>query len=242
MLRTDGRKWNQSRKIDFVIGYLKYAEGSCLATAGNTKILVSATYEQRVPPFLLGTGRGWITAEYSLLPRSTIQRTMRESILGRLQGRTQEISRFIGRSLRSIFDLSLLGEAQIIIDCDVIQADGGTRTLAVNGGFCALAQCVKYLLDKKIIKKNPILENVSAISVGIVNGKVLLDLNYQEDSSADADMNLVMTETGRIVEIQSTAEKRPFSHQEFRKMFTVAEKEIKKIIKLQKECLRSALK
>ncbi|MCX7784882.1 MAG: ribonuclease PH [candidate division WOR-3 bacterium] len=242
MLRIDGRKWNQARKIELDIGYLKYAEGSCLAIAGNTKILVSATYEQRVPPFLLGTGKGWITAEYSLLPRSTVQRTMRESVTGRLQGRTQEISRFIGRSLRSIFDLDSLGEAQIIIDCDVLQADGGTRTLAVNGGFCALAQCVNYLLAQKILKKNPIIENVSAISVGIVNGRILLDLNYQEDSLADVDMNLVMTESGQIVEIQSTAEKRPFSYHQFQNMFTVAQKEIKKIIKFQKECLRSVLK
>ncbi len=242
MLRVDGRKWNQARKIELAIGYLNYAEGSCLITAGNTKILVSATYERRVPPFLLGSGKGWITAEYSLLPRSTIERTMRESVIGRLQGRTQEISRFIGRSLRSIFDLTSLGEAQIIIDCDVIQADGGTRTLAINGAFCALTQCVHYLLAKKIIKKNPILENISAISVGIVNGKILLDLTYQEDSMAEADMNLVMTESGRIVEIQTTAEKKPFSYQIFRKMFTVAEKEIRKIIHFQKAYFRTVFK
>lgn len=242
MLRADGRKWNQARKIELVVSYLNYAEGSCLITAGNTKILVSATYEQRVPPFLLGSGKGWITAEYSLLPRSTIERTMRESVIGRLQGRTQEISRFIGRSLRSIFDLTTLGEAQIIIDCDVIQADGGTRTLAINGAFCALTQCVHYLLAKKVIKKNPILENISAISVGIVNGKILLDLTYQEDSMAEADMNLVMTESGRIVEIQTTAEKKPFSYQIFHKMFTVAEKEIRKIIHLQKAYFRTVFK
>ena len=238
MTRTDGRKLSEARKIEFTLDYLKYAEGSCLATAGNTKILCAASFDRHVPPFLLGTGQGWLTAEYSLLPRSTHERTVRESTTGKLQGRNQEIRRFLGRSLRSVCNFYNLGEAQIIIDCDVIQADGGTRTLAVNGGFVALSQCIKTLIDKKIILKNPIIENVGAISIGIVDGSIMLDLAYDEDSKASADMNVVMTETGRIVEIQGTAERQPFSYQEFNKMFELAHNEIKQIIKLQKEFLK----
>lgn len=237
MLRTDNRKPTEARKAEFVLDYLKYAEGSCLATAGNTKILCSASYEAKVPPFLVGSGQGWLTAEYSLLPRSTHQRTIRESTTGKLQGRNQEIRRFLGRSLRSICNLFNLGEAQIIIDCDVIQADGGTRTLALNGGFCALSQCVKNLLAKNIITKNPIIEHVGAISVGIVNNRILLDLAYDEDSRASADMNVVITENGRIVEIQATAERLPFTYDEFNKMYELAKNEINEIIKLQKQVL-----
>jgi len=164
MIRADGRKWDESRKVEFVLDYLKYAEGSCLATAGNTKILCAATFDRHVPPFLLGTGQGWLTAEYSLLPRSTHERTIRESTTGKLQGRNQEIRRFLGRSLRSVCNLYNLGEAQIIIDCDVIQADGGTRTLAVNGGFCALFQCVKIYWQKNSLRKTRLL-NMSEQSV-----------------------------------------------------------------------------
>jgi ribonuclease PH len=238
MTRTDGRKWNEARKIEFSLNYLKYAEGSCLVTSGNTKILCAASFERRVPPFLVGNGQGWLTAEYSLLPRSTHERTIRESTTGKLQGRNQEIRRFLGRSLRSVCNLFNLGEAQIIIDCDVIQADGGTRTLAVNGGLIALYQCVKNLLDKKIILKNPIIEHVGAISIGIVDGSIMLDLAYDEDSKASADMNLVMTETGRIVEVQATAERLPFTDDEFRKMLELAKTEIKHIVKMQKEILK----
>ena len=238
MTRTDNRKLSEARKIEFTLDYLKYAEGSCLATAGNTKILCAATFDRHVPPFLVGTGQGWLTAEYSLLPRSTHERTVRESTTGKLQGRNQEIRRFLGRSLRSVLNFYNLGEAQIIIDCDVIQADGGTRTLAVNGGFIALSQCIKNMLDRKIIIKNPIIEHVGAISIGIVDGSIMLDLAYDEDSKASADMNVVMTETGRIVEIQGTAERQPFSYQEFNKMFELAQYEIKQIIKLQKDFLK----
>jgi ribonuclease PH len=238
MTRADGRKWDEARKIEIILDYLKFAEGSCLITAGNTKILCAATFEPRVPSFLVGSGKGWVTAEYSLLPRSTLQRTVRESTTGKLQGRTQEIRRLLGRSLRSVCNLYNLGETQIIIDCDVIQADAGTRTLAVNGGFCALAQCVKNLRAKNLLVKNPIIENVSAISVGIVDHEIILDLAYDEDSRASADMNLVMTETGRIVEIQGTAEQNPFSYEEFKTMFDLARKEITRIIKLQKEILK----
>ncbi len=238
MIRADGRKWDESRKVEFVLDYLKYAEGSCLVTAGNTKILCAATFDRHVPSFLLGTGQGWLTAEYSLLPCSTHERTVRESTTGKLQGRNQEIRRFLGRSLRSVCNLYNLGEAQIIIDCDVIQADGGTRTLSVNGGFCALFQCVKNLLAKNLIKKNPIIEHVGAISIGIVDDGIMLDLVYNEDSKASADMNLVMTETGRIVEVQTTAERMPFSSEEFNKMFELARTEIKQIIRLQKATLK----
>ncbi|MEO0077069.1 MAG: ribonuclease PH [candidate division WOR-3 bacterium] len=237
MIRADGRKYNEARKIEFQLNYLKYAEGSCLVSAGDTKILCAATFDRHVPPFLVGTGQGWLTAEYSLLPRSTQERTVRESTTGKLQGRNQEIRRFLGRSLRSVCNLFNLGEAQIIIDCDVIQADGGTRTLAVNGGFCALYQCVKNLMARNIITKNPIIEFVGAISVGIVNHQILLDLTYSEDSKAEADMNVVITESGRIVEIQATAEQLPFSYEEFYQMFNLAQNEIKNIIQLQKSVL-----
>lgn len=239
MTRIDGRAWNQSRKIAFMLDYLKYAEGSCLVVAGNTKVLCAASYEAKVPPHLIGTGQGWITAEYSLLPRSTHQRTVRESTLGRLQGRNQEIRRFLGRSLRAVCNLIDLGESQIIIDCDVIQADGGTRTLALNGAFCALSQCVKKLLNNNRISKNPIVEHVGAISIGIVQNNILLDLDYSEDSHADSDMNIVLTETGRIVELQATAERMPFSDDEFNKMLKLAKTEISQIIQIQKDTLQS---
>ncbi len=237
MKRTDNRKFAEARKIEVVLDYLKYAEGSCLISAGNTKILCAASFDRHVPPFLLGSGQGWLTAEYSLLPRSTHERTVRESTTGKLQGRNQEIRRFLGRSLRSVLNFVALGENQIIIDCDVIQADGGTRTLAVNGGFVALSRCVRRLLDKKIILKNPIIENVGAISVGIVDHSIMLDLAYDEDRNASADMNVVVTESGRLVEVQATAERLPFTEQEFAKMLDLAKSEIKKIVKLQKEIL-----
>lgn len=237
MVRSDGRKFDQARKIEFILDYLKYAEGSCLAIAGNTKVLCAATFESRVPPHLLGSGKGWITAEYSLLPRSTQQRTVRESSIGKLQGRTQEIRRFLGRSLRAVCNLANLGENQIIIDCDVLQADGGTRTVALNGAFCALVQCVKRLIKNKQIDKNPIIENIGAISVGIVQNNILVDLDYKEDSQAQVDMNVVITENGRIVEIQASAEQIPFSFQQFQTMFRLAKRTINKIIQYQKKFL-----
>jgi ribonuclease PH len=232
MVRTDGRKWNEARKFECILDYLRYTEGSCLVTASNTKILCAASYEAN---FLVGTGQGWITAEYSLLPRSTLQRTVRESTL---QGRNQEIRRFLGRSLRSVCNLFNLGEAQITIDCDVIQADGGTRTLALNGGFCALSQCVKNLIRKNIITKNPIIEYVGAISIGIVDSEIILDLAYDEDSRASPDMNVVITETGRIEEIQPAAERLPFTYDVFNNMFELARTEINHIIELQTTILK----
>lgn len=238
MVRSDGRKFDQARKVEFILDYLKYAEGSCLAIAGNTKVLCAATFEARVPPHLLGSGKGWITAEYSLLPRSTQQRTVRESTIGKLQGRNQEIRRFLGRSFRAVCNLANLGENQIIIDCDVLQADGGTRTLALNGAFCALVQCVKKLIKNKQIDKNPIIEHMGAISVGIVQNNILVDLDYHEDSQAQVDMNVVITENGRIVEIQASAEQMPFSFQQFQTMFRLAKRTINKIIQYQKQILK----
>ncbi len=237
--RSDGRTPDQIREIQIELNYLKYAEGSCMITAGNTKVLCAATFERRVPPFLIGSGQGWVTAEYSLLPRSTQERTAREVNLTRVKGRNQEIQRFLGRSLRAVCDLYAFNETQIIIDCDVLQADGGTRTTALTGGFCALASAVKNLLDKKILTKNPIVENVAATSIGIVEGEVLLDLAYDEDSRADTDMNVVMTESGRIVEIQATAERIPFTLDEFLKMFNLVKQAIGDLVKKQKAvCLK----
>lgn len=240
--RSDGRTFDQAREIQIELSYLKYAEGSCLITAGNTKIICAATFERRVPPFLIGSGQGWVTAEYNLLPRSTQDRTVRESVTGRVKGRSQEIQRFLGRSLRAVCDLYALGETQFIIDCDVLQADGGTRTVALTGGFCALASAIKSLLDKKLLEKNPIIENVAATSVGIVDNQILLDLAYDEDSRADTDMNFVMTESGRIVEIQATAERIPFVLDDFLKMFDLAKKAIDEIIKRQKAACFKGLK
>ncbi|MCS7258517.1 MAG: ribonuclease PH [candidate division WOR-3 bacterium] len=235
--RTDGRKPQEIRKFSFTLDYLKYPWGSCLATAGNTIVLCSATFQKKVPPFLLGTAKGWITAEYSLLPCSTVERTNREAVTGRQTGRTQEIQRFLGRALRAVCDLSKLGENQIIIDCDVLQADGGTRTVALNGAFLALARCIDKLLSQKIILENPIREHLGAISVGYVANNILLDLTYEEDSNAQVDMNVVMTESGRLVELQATAETSPISKTKFYKMLTLAEKAINDIIKVQKRIL-----
>ena len=237
MPRTDGRNNDQAREIRIEMGHLRFAEGSCLISAGNTRVVCAATFDRRVPPFLVGSGQGWVTAEYGLLPRSTPQRTQRESATGRPNSRSAEIRRLLGRSLRAIRDLYALGETQIILDADVIQADGGTRTLALTGCFCALAQAVKTLLGLRKIPKNPIIEPVAATSVGIVNGQILLDLAYDEDSQADTDMNLIMTGSGRIVEIQSTAERIPFTFAEFQKMYDLASREIVRIAELQKQAL-----
>ena len=237
MPRSDGRSDDQAREIRIELGYLKFAEGSCLIAAGNTRIVCAATFDRRVPSFLVGSGQGWVTAEYGLLPRSTQQRTQRETATGRPNSRSAEIRRLLGRSLRAVCDLYALGETQIILDADVIQADGGTRTLSLTGCFCALAQAVKVLLSQRKIPKDPIIEPVAATSVGIVNGQVLLDLAYEEDSQADTDMNLVMTGSGRIVEIQATAERIPFTFPEFQKMYELASKEIARIISVQKQAL-----
>jgi len=225
------------RPVSLELSYLDYAEGSCLATAGNTRVLCAASIERRVPPFLVGSGQGWVTAEYGLLPRSTHQRTPRET--GRPRSRSQEIKRFLGRSLRAVCDLSALDEQQIVVDCDVIQADGGTRTLALTGGFCALQQAVERLRRQGRLEREPLLEHVAAISVGLVDGEALLDLDYAEDSRADTDMNLVLTESGRIVEVQATAEHVPFGFADFTRMYNLARQAIAELIRLQHACLAS---
>ena len=238
MTRDDGRRPEEMRPVTLELGCLKYAEGSCMAVAGNTRVLCAASVERRVPPFLAGSGQGWVTAEYGLLPRSTHQRTPRET--ERPRGRSQEIKRFLGRSLRAVCDLSALGEQQVIVDCDVIQADGGTRTLALTGGFCALKQAVESMRGRGFIERDPLIEHVAAISVGIVDGDVLLDLAYSEDSRADTDMNLVLTESGRIVEVQATAEHVPFDFEEFGRMYDLAARAIGGLIQLQRASPKSA--
>lgn len=209
--RCDGRLENQLRPISFQRQFTKYAEGSVLVCCGETKVLCNASVEERVPPFMRGQGRGWVTAEYSMLPRATHSRSMREAAKGKISGRTQEIQRLIGRSLRAVTDLDAMGEITVQIDCDVLQADGGTRTASITGAYIALYDALSYLLQKGVLKKMPLKDSVSAISVGIVGMVPLLDLNYEEDSNADVDMNFVITGSGKFVEVQGTAEEEPFS-------------------------------
>ncbi len=236
MKRPDGREKNQLRPITIEKDYLKYAEGSVLIKAGNTHVLCSATVEERVPPFLKGSGRGWITAEYSMLPRSTQTRIPRESKKG-IKGRTHEIQRLIGRSLRAVVDIDSLGERTITIDCDVIQADGGTRTTSITGAYIALSDAIGKLVNSGVLKKNPIIDSVAATSVGIVKGSHLLDLCYEEDSQADVDMNVVMTESGKIIEVQGTAEAAPFSRGELDELIDMAEIAVKELCVLQQKTL-----
>jgi ribonuclease PH len=236
-MRKDGRAKDQLREIKVTRDYIKYAEGSVLIEAGNTRVICTATVDDNIPPFLKGMGQGWVTAEYSMLPRSTHRRNQREASRGRVGGRTHEIQRLIGRALRSVVNLNELGERTIFIDCDVIQADGGTRTLSITGAYIALYSTIKYLMDNNLIDTWPIKDSLAAISVGIMNGDVLLDLNYHEDSNADADMNIIMTGSGMLVEVQGTAEKAAFSHAQLDKALKVAAKGIKDIILKQNEIL-----
>lgn len=235
MTRTDGRKKDWLRPVAIRRDYLKFAEGSVLIEVGNTKVIVSATVDEKLPPFLHGKGGGWVTAEYSMLPRSSQKRVQREK--GRTGGRTHEIQRLIGRSLRAVVDLGLLGERTITIDCDVIQADGGTRCASITGAFVALADTVNWLLDAGAVEKNPIIDSVAATSVGIVAGEKLLDLTYEEDSMAEVDMNVVMTGGGRIVEVQGTAESQTFTKKEFDSLFLLAKNGIKELSAVQKKAL-----
>ena len=235
MSRFENRKPDELRKIEIVKNYTRYAEGSVLIKQGNTHVICNASVEEKVPPHKKNSGTGWVTAEYSMLPRATHERTDREAVKGKQKGRTQEISRLVGRALRSVVDFKKLGERQIIIDCDVIQADGGTRCASINGGYIALALACKSLLEKKLIKENPLTGSVAAISTGIKEGVALLDLDYNEDSTAHVDMNFVMTGTGKFVEIQGTAEHEPFSLEEMLSMQKLAYSGINKIIALQKE-------
>lgn len=237
ILRADRRKSDEIREVKITPSYLKFAEGSALIEIGDTKVLCAASVEEKVPSFLQGTGQGWITAEYSLLPRSTPTRVIREINRGRNSGRTLEIQRLIGRALRAVVDLNNLGERTIWLDCDVIQADGGTRVAAITGSFVALAQSLKYLKDQNKILEIPIIEYVAAVSVGIVKGEKYLDLNFEEDSQAEVDMNIVMTESGKIVEIQGTAEKTPFTKEVLDDLITLARSGIAKLIEKQKSVL-----
>lgn len=236
-MRSDGRASDQLREMKVELDYLDYPAGSCFITFGRTKVICAVSIEHRVPQFLLGQGRGWLTAEYSLLPFSTQERVQREANTGRPTGRTQEIRRFIGRSLRPIFDLNLVGERTFIIDCDVIQADGGTRTAAVNGAFMALCSAVDKMMVNKEFRTYPILDFVAAVSVGIANNELLLDLCYDEDSAAEIDMNLVMTGRGRIIEVQATTEKMPVARGEFEKLLELGARGIKEIIELEKQVI-----
>lgn len=237
-LRPDGRRPDQLRKVSIQKGYLRYALGSCLIEMGRTRVICSASLEEKVPPFLRDQGRGWVTAEYGMLPASCTERITREASRGRLSGRTQEIQRLIGRSLRAVMDFEALGERSLLIDADVLQGDGGTRTVAITGSFLALAQAVEKLMKKGILAKNPLRDYVAAVSVGILKGQPLLDLTYEEDSQAAVDMNVVMTGRGRLVEIQGTAEGHPFSKKELDQLVTRAEKGIAELIHLQKRYVR----
>lgn len=237
-MRKDKRKVTELRSVFLGPSFTKYAEGSCFVKFGDTHIICTATIEEKVPPFLRNTGAGWITAEYGMLPRSTHQRMDREAAKGKQSGRTQEIQRLIGRSLRSVVDLTLLGERQIRIDCDVLQADGGTRTASITGGYVALYQAVSTLVKNKTLSKMPIFDQVAAISCGILKDEALLDLNYEEDSSAEVDANFVMTGSGNLVEIQATAEKGSFDDEAFAKMLKLARDGTKELIQLQRQILK----
>jgi len=217
---------------------MKFAEGSCSIDVGNTKVICTASVEDRVPPFLRDTGKGWITAEYGMLPRSCNTRLRRESSAGKQSGRTQEIQRLIGRSLRSVVNLDCLGERTIWIDCDVIQGDGGTRTASITGSFVALADAISLLNKRGTLRNNPIRDYVAAVSVGIVDGMLYLDLDYSEDSKAEVDMNVVMTSEGKMIEVQGTAEKIPFSKKELDKLIFLAHKGVKELSALQRKILK----
>jgi ribonuclease PH len=233
-MRPSERTPDALRHVTLETGVNRYAEGSCLASFGHTKVLVTASLEEGVPPFLRGRGQGWVTAEYGMLPRATHTRGRREAAQGKQSGRTQEIQRLIGRSMRAIVDLKALGERQISIDCDVIQADGGTRTAAITGAWVALRLATRYMLDERLITQDPILDQVAAISCGVFSGAPVLDLDYEEDSNAEADANFVLTGKGDIVEIQATGEKRGFSEGEFEALFALARKGIAELCELQR--------
>jgi len=236
-MRIDGRAANQLRSLKIATDYLMTAEGSVLIDVGNTRVLCAATVEDGVPPFLRNTGRGWVTAEYSMLPRATGTRTIREVTKGKPSGRTHEIQRLIGRSLRAAMDLEALGERSVIVDCDVIQADGGTRTAAITGAWVALAMAMETLVRYKALPKSPLLDSVAATSVGILAGVPLLDLCYEEDSRAEVDMNVVMTGSGRFVEIQATAEKSSFDDAQMAALLALARQGIAELTSQQKQVL-----
>jgi ribonuclease PH len=236
-MRADGRRLQEMRPVKITRNFLKHAEGSVFIELGETKVICTASVEEDVPRFLRESNQGWVTSEYAMLPRSTLTRTTRESATGRIGGRTHEIQRLIGRSLRSVVDLTSFGKRTIWIDCDVLQADGGTRTAAITGSFVALAEAFRVLQKKGGVTSPPLKETVAAISIGIVGGKIHLDLNYGEDSRAEVDMNFVMTGRGGLIEVQGTAERTPFSDPELMKMLAIARRSILKLTDLQKEAL-----
>ena len=231
------RKWNELRPVRISRGVMKHAEGSSLIELGDTKVLCTATVEESVPPFLKDTGKGWVTTEYAMLPRSTKERVRRDAVRGRIGGRSHEIQRLIGRSLRAVIDLDKLGERSITIDCDVLQADGGTRTASITGGFVALSDAALFLVREGLIDENPITDFIAAVSVGIIDDKLRLDLDYDLDSIAEVDMNVAMTGSGLLVEVQGTAEGKPFSKDRLNELVKLAESGIKKLIQKQKEVL-----
>ena len=237
--RPSGRNAEHMRTVTLEPGFAKYAEGSCGVKFGDTHVLCTASVDDRVPPFLRNSGSGWVTAEYGMLPRSTHTRTDREAARGKQSGRTQEIQRLIGRSLRAVTDLKALGERQIKIDCDVLQADGGTRTAAITGSFVALHLALQRLVKLGALKQIPVTDHVAAVSCGIYQGMAVLDLDYAEDSSAEADANFVLTGTAGIVEIQATAEEKPFKDEPFIEMLRLARKGISELVNLQKTAIRS---
>ena len=228
---------DQLRAVTLTRGVMKFADASCLVEWGDTKVMCTATVEEKVPPFLRNSGTGWVTAEYGMLPRSSQQRIEREATKGRLGGRTQEIQRLIGRSLRAVTDLAALGERTVIVDCDVVQADGGTRCAAITGGFVALAEALRSLRRRGSLAKVPLRDFVAATSVGIVNGRAVLDLNYAEDASAEVDMNLVMTGRGGFVEVQGTAERNPFQHADLARMLELGRLGTRRLLELQRRAL-----
>jgi len=236
-MRPSGRAPDELRPIRLTRRYTKHAEGSVLVEFGDTRVLCTASVEDKVPFFLKGKGQGWITAEYGMLPRATGTRTAREAAAGKQGGRTQEIQRLIGRSLRSAADLTLLGERTVTVDCDVLQADGGTRTASITGGYVALADAVNHLLEKGVLKKNPLLHQVASVSTGVYRGTPVLDLDYAEDSNAETDMNFVMNETGRFIEVQGTAEREAFGEDEMQAMTQLARHGIETLLARQREAL-----
>lgn len=239
--RPDGRQADQARPLSLTLDFTMHAEGSVLVASGNTKVICTASLEDRVPPFLRGQGQGWVTAEYGMLPRATHTRTPREVSQGRTSGRTAEIQRLIGRALRSAVDLSVLGESTVWIDCDVIQADGGTRTASITGGFVALVLALRKLQEKRRFKVPPVARFVSAVSVGVVDGHPVLDLNYEEDSKADVDLNVVMTDRLHLIEVQGTAEGEPFPRESLGQMLDLAEVAIRRNTDAQREALGGKL-
>ncbi|MBK8160085.1 MAG: ribonuclease PH [Rhodospirillaceae bacterium] len=240
-MRPSGRAANQLRQVEFLVGFNRHAEGSCLVKFGDTHVICTASLDEKVPPFLKNSGKGWVTAEYGMLPRATHTRGDREAAKGKQSGRTQEIQRLIGRALRAVTDLKAFGERQIKIDCDVIQADGGTRTAAITGSYIALHECFRLMKEMGAIKAIPLIDQVAAISCGLYNGNAVLDLDYPEDSNAEADANFVLTNKGGMVEVQATAEKEAFSDVQFAELLALARHGTTQLFEMQRAALAAAL-